>query len=351
MLASSLSKFIRPEIRKGIHYQSARSLIKSAKIRLDANENTFGSVLTDFSGLNFYPDPLASKLRQQLAQYLKMSRQKILVGNGSDELIRVLLGAVIGPKEEVLIPEPTFSFYAASAKLVQAQVKKVWLTDFKLTAAKVLSKLTRQTKLIFLCSPNNPTGQVWPLPAIEQICQSQKIVVLDEAYGEFAPQFSAVPLLKKFPNLVILRTFSKAWGLAGLRIGYLIAAPILVQALQRVRAPYSVNTLSAQLAEKALGQRGEMEKEVEKIVLERERLFRKLQELDLQVWPSHANFLLVKFPQRISAINLQKKLLQTAGIAVRIFPQEPRLKNYWRITIGRAPENNSLLTALKKMLR
>lgn len=353
MLPNFLAKLVRPEILRITGYQSARTLTKAAQIQLDANENTFGTVLPNFPKLKLqcYPDPLATALRYQLAQYLKVPTEQILVGNGSDELIGLITTTFVAAREGVLLPEPTFAYYADNAKLRGASLQQFWLPDFKFNVAKVLRQIRAKTKIIFLCSPNNPTGQIIPLAAISEICrQSQKIVVVDEAYIEFAPQFSAAALLKKFPNLIILRTFSKAWGLAGLRLGYLLADARLVAILRKVRAPYSVNTLSAYLAGQALARQKQVARLTQKIILAREEFFQDLQKLNLRVFPSQANFLLIEFPTKFSAPNFQKKLLRELDIAVRVFPQEPRLQNFWRVTVGKPEQNKKVVRFLQQNL-
>lgn len=347
-----IQNLVRPRVLAMPGYVSARHLAKRGKIFLDANENAFGSVLPKIAGitLNRYPDPLADSLRSKLAVYAGVKSAQILIGNGSDEIIWLLLFAFLGVKDEVVIPTPTFAMYEVFAGLTEGVVKKVALeSDYSLNTDKVLQAVTKKTKLIFLCSPNNPTGQVLPLADIEKILKkSQKLVVVDEAYIEFAPAKTAVKLLKKYPNLLILRTFSKAWGLAGLRVGYALGNPEVIKILAKLRAPYSVDALSARLAEQALGKKAKMQEFVRKIVVERKKLMVELSELGLKVFPSDANFLLVKFSD---SAKVQQGLLKQAGIVIRDFGTKPGLNNCARITIGTSAENAKLVSSLKKILK
>ncbi len=348
-----IQQLVRPQVRQLAGYVSARHLTQSAKIFLDANENAFGSVLKKVEGveLNRYPDPLADSLRSKLAKYTKVRSSQIIVGNGSDELIWLTLFAFVAADEEVIIIPPTFSMYRVFAELAGAKVKQVPLdSTFTLDPAKVLATISAKTKVIFLCSPNNPTGQALPIKTVEKIVkQSKRIVIVDEAYIEFCPRRTVKSLLKKYPNLVILRTFSKAWGLAGLRVGYALSSPEVIEILAKVRAPYSVDTLSQKLATKALNKQKQMEVGVKKILSEREQLKNNLKRLGLTVSPSDANFLLVRFPRGQAAAKIQQSLSKKFGIVVRDF-DSPQLKNCLRITVGTTVENQKLTVALKKLL-
>jgi len=341
-------------VRNSLAYSSARSLITSAKIFLDANENSLGSVLGEVAGveLNRYPDPFAENLRKELARYVKVKPNQILVGNGSDEIIWLLLLSFVEANEEILTFTPTFSMYRVFANLLGLRVREASLEkDFSLDAEKFLAAISKKTKLVFLCSPNNPTGRTIPLADVEKILRAKKIVVVDEAYIEFSPQKSVVPLLKKYSNLVILRTFSKAWGLAGLRVGYGLMDSQIVEILAKVRSPYSVDALSQKLAEKALNLQKKMEAGVQKILAEREKLAGKLRDLGLTVFLSDANFLLIKFSPEINATKIYENLIKKYGIVARDFSAKKSLENCLRITVGSPTENTKLISAIKKILK
>jgi len=344
---------VKKSVRNSPAYSSARSLVREAKIFLDANENSLGSVLGKIENveLDRYPDPFAENLRRKLAVYAKVRANQILVGNGSDEIIWLLLLAFVESNEEVLTVTPTFSMYRVFANLLGLKVREIQLEkNHSLDTEKIRTAISKKTKLIFLCSPNNPTGQVIPLADIEKILHSKKIVIVDEAYIEFAPKKSCGKLLKKYSNLVILHTFSKAWGLAGLRVGYGLMDSQIVEIMAKVRAPYSVDALSQKLAMGALSKKSKMEVGVKKIIAEREKLAEKLQQFGLTVFPSDANFLLVKFPFKINANNIQKSLVKKFGIVLRDFSKAKGLKNCLRITVGNEKENKKLISALKSLI-
>ena len=357
----SFEKLAKKSVRNSPAYSSARSLVSEDKgqrtkdkVFLDANENAFGSVLPKISGVDLsrYPDPLAQKLREKYSQFAGVPAKKILVGNGSDEIIWLLLLAFVESNEEVLTFAPTFSMYRVFAELLGLRVREVALEkDFSLDAEKFRKNISAKTKLIFLCSPNNPTGQILPLADIEKILRTKKIVVVDEAYIEFAPEKSAAKLLKKYPNLIVLRTFSKAWGLAGLRVGCGLMDPAAIAVLAKVRAPYSVDALSQKLALDALKNSAKMKTTVKKILAEKEKLTAKLWSLGLTVFPSDANFVLVQFPPQISATAIYKKLVRNFGLVVRDFSSKKLLENCVRITVGTPAENGKLLDALTKILK
>ena len=348
----NLKNLAKKSVRRAAAYSSARSLVQNAKVFLDANENSLGSVLGKISNVDLsrYPDPMAEELRKALATYAKVKPSQVLVGNGSDEIIWLLLLSFVEANEEILTFTPTFSMYRVFADLLGLRVKEVSLeSDYSLDVQNLLKKVSAKTKIVFLCSPNNPTGQTIPLTDIEKILKSRKIVVVDEAYIEFALRKSCKKLLKKYPNLVVLRTFSKAWGLAGLRMGYALADAEVVKILAKVRAPYSVDALSQILALQALKKQKQMEMGVKKILAEREKLSEALWKLGLIVFPSDANFLLVQFPAKVRATKIYDKLVKRFGIVVRDFSKSPLLRNCLRITVGSQAENKKLINALGKV--
>jgi len=350
----NFQKLAKKSVQRGTAYSSARSLVKNAKIFLDANENSFGSVLSKISKveLSRYPDPLAEKLRIKFGKFTNVPARKVFVGNGTDEIIWLILLAFVEADEEILTFAPTFSMYRVFAELLDLRVREVSLEpDFSLNIDKFLKKISAKTKLIFLCSPNNPTGQILPKSDLEKILASGKIIVLDEAYIEFAPGKSVTKLLTEYPNLIVLRTFSKAWGLAGLRVGCGLMDPAAIAVLAKVRAPYSVDALSQKFALDALSNSKKMVATVKKILAEKEKLTAQLWFLGLIVFPSDANFVLVQFPPEVSASRIQKKLLVKFGIVIRDFSDKKLLHNCLRITIGTPVENSRFLTALTKIIK
>ncbi|MFH0776215.1 MAG: histidinol-phosphate transaminase [Patescibacteria group bacterium] len=353
----NFSKLAKRSVQTSPAYSSARSLVaqdkglrNKDKVFLDANENAFGSVIPKIAGVDLsrYPDPLAEKLRAQLAKFVGVAPKNILVGNGSDEIIWLLLLGFVEAQEEILTFAPTFSMYRVFAELLGLKVVEVPLAkNYSLDTQKFLAKISAKTKLIFLCSPNNPTGQTVPLAALEKILARGKITIVDEAYIDFAPGKSALRLLKKYPNLIILRTFSKAWGLAGLRVGFGVMRSEAVDILKKVRAPYSVDALSQKLAGDALKNSAKMQMTVKKILTERKKLIQNLTQLGIKIFPTDANFLLAQFPTKVSASKVQQTLLQKFGIVLRDFSKNANLQNCIRITVGSQKENEELLRALK----
>ncbi len=345
-----LSSLIRENLKKIKPYISAR-MLNQGGVLLDANENALGSpVSTDFRvELNRYPDPYSSVLRKRLVQDLRVPKSAIFIGNGSDEIIDLLIKLLVEPSERVLIFQPTYGLYAVRAELAGAKIVSCQLTsDFQIDFNKVRKCLKDKVKIVFCCSPNNPTGNLLQRKDIEKLCQETKgIVVVDEAYVEFSSQPSLLRKIREFPNLIIMRTFSKAWGLAGARVGYAVADPTIVRFLDRIKLPYNVSSLSARLALEALNQKEIMLQYRGQIVTERDRLQEKLNNLGFTVFPSEANFLLV---MKSSAPKIANKLRKQFGIIVRDFSESRVLKNCLRISIGTPSQNRLLLKALSKII-
>lgn len=326
-------------------------------VRLDANESAFDfpvalkrEVAERFSKRewNRYPDPECRTLRQALAAQEGVAPEQVLMGNGSDELIRDLLVCFGGPGTRAVVPTPTFSMYAALSRALGGEAAAVPLRpDWSLDLPAVLEALRHpRARLLFLATPNNPTGRSAPLAQIERILEAtDRLVVVDEAYRLFAGSDSGslVPRLKAHPHLVVLGTFSKAWSLAGLRVGYLIARPELVEMVNRVRLPFNLDAFAQTAAEVALEHPDAWQSQARLIVSERERVSRALAGLGgVEVFPSQANFLLVRMPR---ALRIKARLAER-DIAVRGFAGDPALAQCLRITIGRPPENDNLLRQL-----
>ncbi len=346
-----ITSLIRSHLRNFEPYRSARSLYQKG-IFLDANENPFGSVVSASADtdLNRYPDPYSLDLRKALGRFFGMSKKNIFVGNGSDEAIDLLVRLFVEVDEEIIVMEPTYGVYKVAAEIAGVAVRNCSLTsDFQVDIASLLSQINPKTKMVFCCSPNNPTGTLMKLNDIERLCESfNGIIVVDEAYVEFSSQPSFIKKVVDFDNLVILRTFSKAWGLAGARVGYAIAHELIIEYLQRIKYPYNLNRVSSKLAIDALGQYEKMMEFRTLILNEREKLARELTKLKFRVFPSEANFLLVYYP---NASVIAKKLAESAGIIVRDFNSKPLLKDCLRISIGTPEQNELLIQSLMKLIR
>lgn len=345
-----ITSLIRSNLRNFKPYSSARSLYQKG-VFMDANENSLGSVIDiNFDNeLNRYPDPYSLELRRALGQFLAVSEKNIFVGNGSDEAIELLIRLFVEPDEEIMIMEPTYGMYKVAAEVAGVAVKNCPLTkDFRVDIDILLAQVTAKTKLIFCCSPNNPTGTLIPVQDIERLCRNfNGIVVVDEAYIEFASKPSLTGKINELENLVVLRTFSKAWGLAGIRVGYAVAQEQIVEYLNKIKPPYNLNRISGKLAMRALAQYSKMSELREIILAERCKLTKDLTNLGFKVFPSEANFLLVYYPK---ASAIAKKLADGYGIIIRDFGFRPQLLDCVRISVGTPEQNRSLIAALSKII-
>lgn len=343
--------WVRAHIRSLVPYSSARSVYGSGdRIYLDANESPYESVTADLApGLNRYPDPACSTLRRALADWLQVEPERLWIGNGSDEALDLLLRTFVEPGERVVICTPTYSMYGISARAHAATVQEVPLDErFDLDAGAVLAGAVG-AKLVFLCSPNNPTGNRMSRERVLRlVAEFPGLVVVDEAYVEFSATPSLVELVSEHRNLAVLRTFSKAWGLAGARIGYLVADPVVVDYLDRVNLPYPLSALAAAAAERALREVARLQERVATLVAERGRLVGRLNALGFSVFPSDANFVLVRIP---NAQRVYRRLAEEFRIVVRDRSAVPRLENCLRISVGRPEETDRLCAALEEMGR
>ncbi len=337
-----ITDLIRSNLRGFKPYSSARSLYQKG-IFMDANENSLGSVINESidKGLNRYPDPYSLDLRKALGKFLGISEKNIFVGNGSDEAIDLLIRLFVEPGEEIIIMEPTYGMYKVAAEVAGVAIKNISLaSDFQVDIPNLLSQVSSKTKIIFCCSPNNPTGTLIQPEELEKICGNFRgIVVVDEAYVEFASKPSLIGKISSLENLIILRTFSKAWGLAGIRVGYAVAQEAAIEYLNKIKPPYNLNRVSSKIAIQALQQYPKMLEFKTLILREREKLALELTKLGFIVFSSEANFLLVRYP---NASLIAKKLAEDFGIIVRDFNSKPKLENCIRISIG-TPEQNQLL--------
>lgn len=342
----NLAAMVRKNILDLKPYSSARSeFMGDASIYLDANENPFGSPVDD--NLNRYPDPLQQKLKEKLATMHGVKPEQIAVGNGSDELIDHIIRIFCRPAlDRIMVCPPVFKMYEAAAAINDVAVDQVLLTEtFQVDADAVLSKVTGHTRVVFICSPNNPTGGVIPVHDLQKILKGfAGVVVLDEAYIDFSDGGSRISVLHEHPNLIILQTLSKAWGLAGLRVGIAFASEQITEWLLRVKMPYNVNTISQATALKALENECQVQLWKEEVVRERERLRARLGAFDFieKIFPSQANFLLM----RVKNASALYHFLMSKGIVVRNQSTQPLLSDCLRITIGTPAENNQLIDVL-----
>lgn len=338
----NIESLIRPNIRNLKPYSSARSLVKQdEQVLMDANENPFAP-----NGR--YPDPNQNELRQALSDFYSIDRNSIMPGNGSDEIIDLLFRAFTEPGESnVIIPQPTYGMYEVAANIQNCKVVKVDLNkSFQPNSAAILSSIDKYSKMIFLCSPNNPTGNLLDEKAIEQILKNFKgLVIIDQAYVEFSDARPWRTRINEFPNLVVLQTFSKAWGMAGIRGGLMFSNPEIIQWLMRIKLPYNINELTQQKMTQALNQVPKMKNWVKVILEERAKLEEALQNIEdvLEIYPSDANYLLVKFKDANRTYNQLKQ----RGIIVRNRSNLTGCENTLRISVGSPMENRLLLKALQ----
>ncbi len=346
----NIDSLVRPNIRKLKPYSSARSLYQSG-VFFDANENALRSAveLPGYPDLNRYPDPYSADLRKALANYLGVEQKNVFAGNGSDEVIDLLIRIFVNTDEAVAVMEPAYGMYRVAADTAGVEVVSCDLDkEFQIDLGSLWDKLGPKVKIIFLCSPNNPTGNLMRPESIREICSRfNGVVVVDEAYIEFASAPSLVKEIRAFKNLIVMRTLSKAWGLAGLRIGYAAADEAIIGYLDKVKPPYNVNRVSAAIAIEALRNENVMTLTRKTVLEEREVLEEKLRALNFRVFPSEANFLLVKYPGISSVV---KDLAQEDGLIIRDFGGRRRLEDCVRITVGTPRENALLLYALTKRL-
>jgi histidinol-phosphate aminotransferase len=338
-----IGRLVRKNIRELKPYSSARDDYSgTASVFLDANENPFNQPL------NRYPDPKQSALKKVIAGMKGQAVENLFVGNGSDEGIDLLFRVLCEPgRDNVITVDPTYGMYRVCAKINDVKVKSVLLRkDFSLDPEAVLSAVDDHTKMIFLCSPNNPTSNAYDRDAMLRIIRSLTgtMVVVDEAYMDFSNSESLLSLVPEHKNLVVLQTLSKAWGLAGIRLGMVFAHPDLVVYLTGVKYPYNVNSLTLSEAMDSLGHPGFHDSWVKEILEERQKLRKRLETLTFveKVHPSDANFLLVKVADPGAVYNY----LMDKGIIVRDRSTVPLCEGCLRITVGTGEENDQLVDAL-----
>lgn len=346
-MAFELYRLVRENIRSLVPYSSARSEYGGdARIFLDANENAFGSPLGNL--YNRYPDPMQIGIKGRLAEENNIMPSQIFIGNGSDEAIDLLIRIICRPGiDNILICPPTYGMYEVAAGINNIAVKKANLTaDFQLNLETIAGHIDENTKVIFLCSPNNPTGNLLKRKAILELTENfQGIVAVDEAYIQYSGKPSLTETLKDLPNLVVLQTFSKAWGLAGLRVGVVFASEEIVAFLNKVKPPYNVGEFAQLMVAEALQNKEMVQKMIERTILERKRLETALRRFRCvrKIYPSDANFLLVKVT---NAADMYSYLL-SKRIVVRNRSNVVLCEECLRITVGTPAENEQLLLAIE----
>lgn len=341
-----LEQLVRPNILALKPYSSARDEFHGmATVYIDANENSLGSpVETDYSR---YPDPQQWVLKEGIARLKGVTPEQIFLGNGSDEAIDLLLRAFCEPgRDHIILLPPTYGMYRVQANIDGVAIREAPLTpDFLPEATAVRLATDGHSKLLFLCSPNNPSGNCLPQAFLREMLESfPGLVVIDEAYIDFSTKGTALDWLSEYPNLVVLQTFSKAWGLAGLRVGMAFAHPFVIQILNKIKYPYNLSLANIRIACEALEQAGQVQEKVALLLSERARLERELPTLGCieKVFPSDANFLLV----RTTDADGLYRYLSERGIIVRNRTRELHCHNCLRITVGAPAENDALLAAL-----
>ena len=337
-----------PEVLDGKIEVAAKDMVK-----IDANENPYGcsprvgKALAHYPQFNIYPDDGQEKLRQLLAGYAGVDAKYIVAGNGSNQLIDLLVRLLINPGDEIINCTPTFGIYSFSAKLCNATLVEIPRDEnFNIDITKVKAAITKKTKLIFVTNPNNPTGNLTPQKDIIELLETGAPIVVDEAYYEFSRQ-TIMPLIGKYENLIVLRTFSKWAGLAGLRVGYGIFPEAIADFILRIKIPYNVNVAAQVAVAESLKDIDYLMASVQRLIDERQRLYTQLQKISwLTVYPSQSNFILCRIKNN-DARDLHKKL-QMKGILVRYFDQ-PRIKDCIRFSVGKPEHTDVLIKTLREI--
>ena len=340
-----LKELVRPNIWSLAPYSSARNEYSGHKahVFLDANENPYNKPY------NRYPDPLQTDLKARIAKIKGVDASRIFLGNGSDEAIDLVYRVFCEPgSDNVVAIEPTYGMYKVCADINNVEYRRVLLDDhYQLSAAKLLAACDAKTKVVWLCSPNNPTGNNLDRSEIETVVkESQCIVVIDEAYADFSENRSFRKDLALYPNLIVLNTFSKAWGCAALRLGMAFASAEIIGLFNKVKYPYNINLLTQEQADKILDRRFEVEDWVRLLLQERTKVMKAFAELPIckKVYPSDANFFLALVTDAQAVYDY----LVEKGIIVRNRTRVELCNNCLRITIGTKSENIELLSALRQ---
>ena len=350
----NLQKLVRENIRNLKPYSSARhEFTGKASVFLDANENAYGSPLPINAAAeahyNRYPDPLQWQLKFQLARIKGVPAENICIGNGSDEIIDLAYRIFCNPgKDNVIICPPTYGMYAVNADINDVEIRKVNLTtNFQLDVDGIMQAIDEHTKLLFICSPNNPTGNNMNRADVELLLNNfPGIVIIDEAYINYSKQKTFIQELTEYPNLVVMQTLSKAWGLAALRLGLCYASLDIIDLFNKVKPPYNINEPSQQIALTALQNTEQVNEWITELVQQKEKLIFALKDLYFvkNVYPTDANFILIK----VIDADAFYQYLAANEIVVRNRSKETGCENCLRISIGTPGENEILITTIKK---
>ncbi|WP_295671256.1 histidinol-phosphate transaminase [uncultured Mucilaginibacter sp.] len=342
-----LGGLLRENIKRLVPYSSARDEYQGeASVFLDANENAFGSPLEQ--SYNRYPDPLQIEVKKRLSAIKGVPIRNIFLGNGSDEAIDILYRSFCNPGvDNVILVPPTYGMYQVSANINDVAIRNVPLTaDFQLNLEAIAEAIDKHTKMIFVCSPNNPTGNSINRADVETLLANfDGLVIVDEAYINFSRQRSFIQELTEFGNLVVLQTLSKAWGLAGLRVGMAFASEEIIEVMNKVKPPYNVNEASQQLALQALANIEQVNAWIKETLIQRDKLVLGLKDFEFleDIYPSDANFILVKTTDPKGIYNF----LVQQGIIVRDRSKVELCAGCLRITVGTPAENEILLNTLQ----
>ena len=342
-----LYRLVRENVRGLKPYSSARDEYTSdgsKMVFIDANESPYSN------GINRYPDPQQRQLKTLLAESFSLSPANILLGNGSDEVLDLIFRAFCEPhKDNVITMPPTYGMYKVLAGINAIENREVLLTEsFELDVDRILESVNSKTKVIFLCSPNNPTGNSFSVKHIEYLLNNfQGLLVVDEAYIDFATQGSWLNKLGQFPNLMVTRTFSKAYGMAGSRLGVCYASEDIITILNRIKPPYNVNELTQRKAFQMIQNTALVEEQIAEILTERDRMIGQLAKISYvkEIYPTDANFILVKVDD---ADKRYQEILEL-GVVVRNRSTQPLCYNTLRFTIGTPEENETLLKVLNSL--
>jgi len=349
---------IRPELKDFVPYTTNQV---SYRVKLDANESPFdlpmsvrkklADIIMEGPELNLYPDTDSIELRKTLSAYWGVGMEGIVVGTGSDQLIQVLVNTFVGKGDKVVYPVPSFGMYKIDTVIGGGSTVEVALKEdngFEYDIDEFISKAKdEKAKMVILCTPNNPTGNLLSLRNIEKICSMcpNTVIVVDEAYAEFAEE-SAVELLPKFENLIILRTLSKAYGLAGIRCGYSLSGKAIADEINKVKPPFNISSLSQLVAKLVFEEREEIDRRIKYLTEQRTYLAEELKKIEgATIFPSGANYILVKLPDAQGVA----KELERRGILVRSYG-DPVLSKYIRVTVGSKEQNDILLEELASIL-
>ena len=342
-----INNLIRPTVKALKPYSSARDEYQGNSddmVFLDANENPFEN------GVNRYPDPQQRTVKSLLSEIKNIPQKNILLGNGSDEVLDLIYRAFCEPNQDNIITlPPTYGMYSVLANINAIAIKSVQLDHtFQPKVDAIIEIADANSKLLFICSPNNPTGNSFEASSIEKLIKAfNGIVVIDEAYIDFSNEESWISRLDEFPNLIITQTLSKAYGMAGIRLGVCYASEEIISVLNRIKPPYNVNELTQQKAIEQLEQNELTKLQVIDILSERNILIKKLDEIDFisKIYPSDANFILAKVDDATKRYN---ELIQK-GIVIRNRTTQPGCENCLRFTVGTPKENEILIEALKEL--